>query len=381
MRSELAKAHQRIAELEAKLAQATPHTSVLELTVQSTTTPNQYRVKAEWNRPGDPVACERLFTLDEDALRLAASDAVKYGAALGEALFADGVRDLFVLARGDDTPLRVLLAVEAADLQRLRWDRLCGPFGDKDWRLLRPNLLTPFSLYIPSTTDRRYPPFRQDELRALVVVASPAQGNPMVSCFDEALALDTVLQGLGDIPSVVLSHVEGKSAGPPTLTAICQQLSVGGFTLLHMIFHGAARKNGETVLFLEADEALPQQVDRAGKTAAVPASLLIERLSELGKGHTLPHFAFLSVCDSGASATEATAPATGDWRDTLRSLGHRMVKDLGMKSVLAMTDKISQTTALALGRSFYPALLRHGEADVALAEACIAVREQRDWSC
>ena len=378
LRSELAKAQQRIAELEAKLTQAMPHTSVLELTVQSTTTAGQYRVKAEWNRPGDPVTCERTFALDDEALRLATSNPLTYGSLLGEALFADGVRDLFALARGDDTPLRVLLAIEAADLQRLRWDRLCGPFGDKDWRLLRPNQLTPFSLYIPSTTDRRYPPFREDELRALVVVASPAQGNPVVSWFDEAIALDTVLQGLGDIPSVVLSHVEGRSSGPPTLTEICRQLSTGGFTLLHMIFHGAARKTGETVLFLDADEALPMQVERAGKTAVVPASLLIERLGELGKDKALPHFAFLSVCDSGASEAAIAASSTSDWRDTLRSLGHRLVKDLGMKSVVAMTDKISQSTALALGRAFYPALLRHGEADVALAEACIAVREQRD---
>ncbi len=374
--AELAAARRRIIELEAQLAQASQHTSTLELTVQSTIDPGRHRVKAEWNRPGDPVACERTFTLDEEALRTSPS-ATAYGTTLGEAVFADNVRDLFTLARGDGTSLRVLLAVEAEELQALRWERLCGPFEDGAWLPLRPNQRTPFSLYIPSTSDRKFPPFRQDELRALVVVASPERGNTRVSWFDEALALETVLAGLGDIPSVVLANVEG-AAGRPSLEEICRQLSVGRFTLLHIVCHGAVAR-GDTVVFLDADAALPLEVEREGKTAFVPASRLIERLGEIGRERGLPHFAFLAVCDSAAApASEALATAATRDREALRGLGQRMVRDLGMKAVLAMTDKISQTTALALGRAFYPALQRHGEPDVALAEACIAVRERPD---
>ncbi len=375
----LAEARRRIADLEAQLAETAPSTSTLELTLQSTAsnaTPQTWRVKAEWNRPGDPVACERTFTLDEDALR-STFDAVEYGTLLGRALFVDRVRDLFRLACGDGAGLRVLLAVEAVELQRWRWERLCGPFDDDDWQLLRPNQRTPFSLYIPSTSDRRFRSFRTDELRALVVISSPEEGNPKVSWFDESLALQTVRDGLGSVPHAVLANTEGAD-GRPTVKEICRQLSTGQFNLLHMICHGvASREKGDSAIFLAADESLPSQVARAGRCAAVPASLLIQRLRELDGAAGLPHFAFLSVCDS-AVAAPAVEASRDDWRDSLRGLGQRMVRDLGVKSVLAMTDKISQPTALALGRAFYPALLRHGEPDVALAEACVSVRDRHD---
>ncbi len=374
--AELAEARRRIADLEAQLAQLSPAISTLELTVQSTTTAGTYRVKAEWNRPGDPVARERRFTLNDEDL-FAATSAAEYGAVLGRALFADDVLTLFALARGDNTPVRVLLAVESEDLQRWRWERLCAPGENGAWRPLRPDQLTPFSLYIPTTSERRYPAFRQSELRALVVVASPEPGHPTLSAFDEELALRTVLDGLDDIPRVVLSHVAGISAGPPTLQQICARLSAEPFTLLHVVCHGAVGRDGASSIFLDADDALPLQVERNGRTARVPAAVFVDCLRRLGPEHALPHFAFLSVCESAVAAAEPP-PDARDWRDALRGLGQLLVRDLGMKSVLAMTDKITQSTALALGRAFYPALQRRGEVDLALAEACIAVRDRPD---
>lgn len=377
----------QIARLEATLARSQVHATALELTVQSTTTKGEYRLRAEWNRPGEPVTRERVFTLDPVALREASLNAVKYGRLLGEALFVGGVRDLFVQAHGEGAQMRVLLAIEAVEAQSWRWERLCAPFREA-WRPLRTEERTPFSLYIPSTTDRRFPPFRQEELKALVVVASPARDNPKHAWFDEAGALDSVLQGLkkAGIESKVLSNFKGPSwIGLPTLTEVCRQLSSGGFTLLHMVCHGTTGYDGKTSILLNSDEALPLEASPTSRSAVVSASAFIERLDKLDRGHGLPHFAFLSVCESGAAREvdddDAPGEPTGaprDWRDNLRSLAHCMVKDLGVKSVIAMTDRISQTTALALGREFYPLLKLHGEADVALAKACIAVDPRHD---
>lgn len=362
-------------ELSSRLAQFTAN--ILELTVQSTTLPGVYRLKADWNRPGDPVSAERNFQLAESELLEAALDPVAYGFVLGKALFAENIRDLFTLSLAADAPVRVLLAVEVPELQVWRWERLAGPFDGENWRSLLPNLRTPFSLYVPTTTERRFPPLQEDQLKVLVVVASPSPGHRLVSPFSKELAIGAVRAGLGTLPRDILAHVEDPEVvGPPNVAELCQRLSTGSYTALHLVCHGAKRRNSDdTVIFLDADPSLPGEVERDGRTGAVPTELLIRRLSELDQG--IPHFAFLSVCDSGVQEATASQPA-GDWRQALRGLAQRLVRDLGIKSVVAMTDKISQTTALGLSRAFYPALLRHGEADVALADACIAIRQAPD---
>lgn len=77
---------------------------------------------------------------------------------MGQALFRDDVRDAFVRARAEsDDNLRVLLFVEADDLRVLRWERLCAPI-DGGWNFLALDQRVPFSLYLPSQTDRSFPP-------------------------------------------------------------------------------------------------------------------------------------------------------------------------------------------------------------------------------
>lgn len=329
----------------------------LELTLQSTTSDEVHRLVVEWSRPGQlPLRCERPVTIDET--QLLAANARSYGALLGRALFEGDARDLFAQARADESPLRVLLAVEARKLQTLRWERLCGPFDDGRWEPLGLNQRAPFSLYLPSTTDRRFRPFGRGDLKALVVVAAPLPDCTFVAHFDEEAALQSVLAGLGDIPSRVL----GKTAaaeGPPTLTEICRQLTAERFTLLHIVCHGAFARDGETAVFLDGD---------GGGTTPVRASEMIEQLRRVGGEHGLPHFAFLAVCDSAKPEAEGA----------LGGLAQRLVREVGMPAVVAMTERISQATALALGTEFYPRLRDHGEVDRALAEACVAVRTRHD---
>ena len=59
-------------------------------------------------------------------------------------------------------------------------------------------------------------------------------------------------------------------------------------------------------------------------------------------------------------------------------LAQRLVRELGMPAVLAMTDRVTVSTARALTESFYGRLLEHGEPDLALVEANAGLAERHD---
>ncbi|MCA9707319.1 MAG: CHAT domain-containing protein, partial [Myxococcales bacterium] len=225
---------------------ATPAPSLFELAVRSTPVEDEHEVVAEWRRPDEPLVRRSSTTRIDPGVLRDAVDAVGYGEALGRMVFTGPVRELFSQARADPGGLRVLLTVEAPQLRALRWERLAGPFEDGRWRLLSHSQRTPLSLALPSGSDRRYPPIGRDDLRALVVVANPEPDNRYrVEPFDEAGALDTVLEGLGEIPSRVLGK-DPRAQGPATLAAIIDALTTEHFTILHLAGHGAfaARREG-----------------------------------------------------------------------------------------------------------------------------------------
>ena len=102
---------------------------------------------------------EQLLSFDLDPLA--------YGTVLGKSLFTEVVRDTFVTARnesGDD--LHTLFVVEDEDLKPLHWERLGAPIraGGK-WSPLALDQRSVFSLYLPSLTDRRFPPIGRRDLR------------------------------------------------------------------------------------------------------------------------------------------------------------------------------------------------------------------------
>ncbi len=340
---------------------ASPVPSIFELTVQATEDEGEVRLTAQWRRDGElPTRRERTFGLDLDVLQ-GLSDAEAYGCALGRQVFTDGIRELFAQARADPRGLRVLLTVDAPALLSLRWERLAGPFEDDRWRMLGHNQRTPLSQHLSSGSDRHFPPFGRRDLRALVVLANPGPDNSYgLDPFDEGEALDGVLEGLGEIPSRVLGK-DPRAEGPPTLEEICRRLTAERFTLLHVVAHGAVspRTPGETAIFLDGDE---------GETLAVKASEVLRRFEDLRTTHGLPHLAFLAVCDS--AKPEADGAHGG--------LARRLVRELGMPAVVAMTDKVSQATAFTLSRGFYARLREHGEVDRALCEACVDVRQADD---
>ena len=158
---------------------------------------------------------------NEGRLELAAEDLLvhgtplDYGRTLGKALFRDDVRDAFAraLAQAGER-LHVLLFVEDETLTAWHWERLCAPL-DGSWDFLSLNQRTPFSLYLPSVTDRRFPPIGRRDLRALIIAASPADLEQRFGLkqFDVVSAVAGVRAGLGDMPHACLLYTSSSTAG------------------------------------------------------------------------------------------------------------------------------------------------------------------------
>jgi hypothetical protein len=200
--------------------------NTLEITVQRREG-NGWPVVVEQSGSGVflPVRHEGLLQVDiEFKTQLLQSILPKeYGTLLGQAVFRGEVCAAFVqaLAKSDDR-LHVLLSVEDVELRSLRWELLCAPL-DGRWGFLALDQRLPFSLYVPSATDRCFPPIGRRDLRALVVVANP-QGLDKYALppFDAPAAIAGVRAALGEIPCDVL--VSGEEAvGPPTLDALCER--------------------------------------------------------------------------------------------------------------------------------------------------------------
>lgn len=308
--------------------------------------------------------------LQLDPKTLTASLPFAYGQALGKALFAEDLRERFTKAlehaRSDlppgspqPKPLRVLLTVEDAELRRLHWERLCARIDGK-WVFLAGNQETPFSQYLPSLVDRSFPPISPRSLRALLLVASPADLSASYSLkeFDVAGVVDAVKSGMGEIECDMLARVPG--AGKPDLPTLLERLTSGRYRLLHIVCHGAYIDH-ETVLYLP---------DENGR--AVTATDLILGLERLQGGRGLPYFTFLMACQSADPRAEGQSGASA--RETgYGGLGQRLVREVGLPAVLAMTADISVATANQVAAAFYPALRTSagGEVDLALSQALV----------
>ena len=81
-------------------------------------------------------------------------------------------------------------------------------------------------------------------------------------------------------------------------------------------------------------------------------------------------FCFLAACETAVHA-EA---------DVMIPLGPRLVSNGGIPAVLAMTEKITISTAQTFTQQFYERLLTHGQVDVAANEARMLIMDETDWS-
>ena len=196
-----------------------------EITIQRKSG-DYYPVVSQYSRIGVLLPIrkeEKLRLTSEDFIELTSllGQPKSYGIYLGERLFQGKIDRAFAQAMGrSEERLRVLLFIEAEDneLKGLRWERLCAPIDD-DWTFLSRDQRLPFSLYIPSMTDRRFPPIGRRDLRVLLLVASPDNSEKYkLAAFDSEATVASIRAALGDrIPCDVLAHgVEG-AIGLPTL--------------------------------------------------------------------------------------------------------------------------------------------------------------------
>jgi hypothetical protein len=339
--------------------------NTLEIIVQRKTE-SGWPVVVEESSPDSlsPLRHETSLTLTPDdltalLLRLRDSqiDPAGYGAELGRFLLQGDVRAAFDRARASSpNGMRVLLTIEADDLRPWHWERLCVP-DNGHWDLIGLEQRLPFSLYLPSVTDRRFPPISRRDLRALLVVASPeGLDQYRLASFDAVDTVAAVRDALGTIPCDVLGSVE-HAVGPPTLDALIERLTATPYSLLHVVAHGRfLARDGDTHLYL---------ADAAGQVERVSGTRLLARLGRLNR---LPHLTFLASCESARPEAEAG----------LGGLAQRLVRELGMPAVVAMTDQVSLTTAQSLASAFYARLTEHGEVDRALVEATAGVAERGD---
>ncbi|MDM8528114.1 CHAT domain-containing protein [Anaerolineales bacterium HSG24] len=334
---------------------------ILELTIQPQTG-DHYLVVADYTPAKTllPTRHEGELRLDLNSL-ISCTTAEEYGKLLGQALFQGDIKSAFLLAQQQAQPtFRLLLLIEDPELRTLHWERLQAPHGN-GWQSLTFNQHILYSRYLPTQTVGSFPPIGRRNLRALVVVASP-QGLSTYSLtpFDEATIAQGVETALGKIPHDLLANLP-QAMGAPTLENLCYHLSQTPYTLLHIVAHGVYnRRKQETALFLQKTEPT-----NGNAVARVTGERFLEQLSHVKHQ---PYFTFLSACDSADPSAEAG----------LGGLGHRLVRELGLPAVLAMTNTVSIKTATELAHNFYPNLLQHGEVDLALAESLINLTGRYD---
>ncbi|MEG3923802.1 nSTAND1 domain-containing NTPase [Microcoleus sp. T3_D1] len=345
-----------------------------EITIQSKSGESIWPIVVRCKKPdGLTIHSKETLELNQEDLNKLTQQQEnerEYGTLLGKALFRGAVYDTFVRAlsqSSQDSLLRILLSIEAADndpIKTLHWERLCAPIdADGEWHLLARNQRVPFSLYIPTIIDRRFPPIGRRDLRALVLVASPSNiGKFQLAPFDVEAVLSGVKEALGEIPYEILANDVAGAIGPPTLQELSKQLTNAKkpYTLLHFVAHGKLLDNGETVLYwAKADN----------QVQPVTGEELLSELKNIGNHQrSLPHFTFLCTCESADPRAEAG----------LGGLGQRLVRNLGMPAVVAMTRKVSVETGLALGQNFYRRLRESGEVDTALQEATAGLGKRHD---
>ncbi|OQY35727.1 MAG: hypothetical protein B6I38_01345 [Anaerolineaceae bacterium 4572_5.1] len=302
-------------------------------------------------------------TLQRQLKKLAISPQ-EYGQALGEALFSGAIRDLFVEARSSG--LRISLSVESPELKSLHWERLAAPLPNQKWGVLARNQNFPFSIHLASASGQTYPPIGKYDLKALILVANPTDLNDEhgLARFDDISIVQnmrTELEALIGAENInVLAAVDGADA-LPTVDNLLEFLTATHYPILHIVAHGQFIKSkslSDTNLYL---------ADADNRADVLSASRLIEQLQDIAN---LPRFAFLVTCESGDPRAEKGGSMGG--------FGQRLIRDLGMHAAVAMTDKISVTTAQALMPKFYERLREHGYPDQALVEAGAGLSKRRD---
>ena len=326
----------------------------------------QYSVELRYSQPGSDVEI-RLLTetdlsveFDMEALRERLLDEEAYGRLLTQSLFAPSeIKRAFGMAQASAASapaklrLRLLLAPSASSLHSLRWETLRDP-SNLDKRLTTDASLW-FSRYVASYDWRPVQLRSMRELRALVVVANPADlSQYQLAEIDVARELETVRNAFeGKIPLTELA-TENRA----TLANIFNELRQG-YDILYIVAHGTIQA-GEPYLWLEND---------SGEVSRVEGDSLVRRMREL---EHRPRLIVLASCQSAGTG------ASGDTESSFTALGPSLAEE-GIPAVLAMQGNVSQETIARFMPVFLEELRHYGQIDRAVAVARGQVRERSDW--
>lgn len=336
--------------------------SVFIIRIQDKQSETAWKVHAEYR--GDSTGEKNdIFEFSaEDFRHLNTLSTKDYGIYLGKALFQNDLREFFKSAfHSSQKLMKVTLSIDVEDspnsdeLRALHWERLCVPM-DRSWQYLPLDQRLPFSHHVSTANlDRKYSPIQKDNLKALVLVASPEnlETEYNLASFDIEVTVAGIRSAFGDIPCDILANHIEDAIGLPTLKKLIECLTNTNppYTILHIVSHGSIDQRGNTWLYWS---------NEANQVEPILGGDLIERLCIV---QNLPHLIFLCSCSSA---------------NYCGGLAQGLIQILATPTVVAMTDSVTIKTATELAHNFYPRLLKSGEVDVALQQAAAPLAERYD---
>ena len=336
--------------------------SVFIIRIQDKQSETAWKVHAEYR--GDSTGEKNdIFEFSaEDFRHLNTLSTKDYGIYLGKALFQNDLREFFKSAfHSSQKLMKVTLSIDVENssnsdnLRALHWERLCVPM-DQSWQYLPLEQRLPFSHHVSTANlDRKYSPIQKDNLKALVLVASPEnlETKYNLASFDIEVTVAGIRSAFGDIPCDILANHIEDAIGLPTLKKLIECLTNTNppYTILHIVSHGSIDQRGNTWLYWS---------NEANQVEPILGGDLIEKLCIV---QNLPHLIFLCSCSSA---------------NYCGGLAQGIIQTLATPTVVAMTDSVSIKTATELAHNFYPQLLKSGEVDVALQQAAAPLAERHD---
>ncbi len=329
---------------------------------------NDYLVRTEQVAPGVPLAEELVrwpvadwiaaagslmndplqSVLQGDAMALSASleetnarnsvNLVALGQQLYNALFQGTLRDSWITAQGiaqnHQQVLRLRLGLKDTKLARLPWEVMHA--SD---RPIATGPYIAFSRYQSGMSGTSRLPSRnipqlssESGIKVLMVIASPADQVRLNLLKQEAIRLQAELerktQNGAHLPEIELSVLE-----QPGREELTQALEQGNYHVLHYSGHSNFGVNGGEIYLVSGRTGLTEKLygdDLAG--------LLVNNNIQM---------AVFNSCLGTYAATSDGNPDTGQ-----RNLTETLVKR-GIKSVLAMSERIPDEVALTLTQLFY----------------------------
>lgn len=257
----------------------------------------------------------------------------------------DEVRTGWTELRGRYPRRRVRLRIDhtAPELHTIPWEILQDTSPGYPVQMVAADQATPFCRY----SHRRWQdgsPVGDRPLKYLLAIANPSN---LADYGLDPIAVDLEKRIIHDaLSDLTGGHIQLELLEEPVTLARLARALRKGMQILHLVSHGAFRKETGAVLFL-ADEQ--NQVRRAED---------IELANTVSLQDPKPALVFLASCQS----------ATRDSADAFRGLAPRLT-DAGVLTVLAMQEQVPMATARAFSRTFYEELFQHGQVDLAANQA------------